>query len=161
MLASSCLPACKTTAPTGRIIMKFGIWILFENLLRKFKFHWNLTCKTGGLHEDQYTFLIISHSILLIIRNVSDKICRENQNTHFVFNKLPLPPPKSWCFYETKWKNIQGESWKPQTITWRMRIECWIPGCNQNVSSHGNSVNANAFENYVLPSYFASLVIIL
>ena len=38
----------------------------------------------GTLHEDQYTFLIISRSVLLRMRNVSDKSCRENQNTHFV-----------------------------------------------------------------------------
>jgi len=30
--------------------------------------------------------LIISHSILLIIRNISDIICRENRNIHFIFN---------------------------------------------------------------------------
>jgi len=36
----------------------------------------------GTLHENQYTFLIISRSVLRRLRNVSDKICRENQNTH-------------------------------------------------------------------------------
>ena len=30
------------------------------------------------------TFLIISHSVLLQMRNVSDKSCRENQNTFYV-----------------------------------------------------------------------------
>jgi len=40
---------------------------------------------TGTLHEDQYTFLIISRSVLLVMRNISDKICRENQNTYFMF----------------------------------------------------------------------------
>jgi len=38
----------------------------------------------GTLHEDQYTFLIISHSFLLGLGNISDKSCRENQNTHFI-----------------------------------------------------------------------------
>jgi hypothetical protein len=37
-----------------------------------------------------YTF-IISHSILLIMRNVSNKYCRENQNTHFMFNNFFSP----------------------------------------------------------------------
>jgi len=37
------------------------------------------------LHEDQATFLITSHSVLLIMRNVSDKSCRESQNSHFIF----------------------------------------------------------------------------
>ena len=33
-------------------------------------------------------FFIISLSFPLRIRNVSDGICRENQNTHFIFNKF-------------------------------------------------------------------------
>jgi len=32
------------------------------------------------------TFMITSRSNLLRMRNVSDKSCRENQNTHFVFS---------------------------------------------------------------------------
>jgi len=40
----------------------------------------------GTVHEDQYTFFIISSSVLLRMRSVSDKRCRENQNTHFVFS---------------------------------------------------------------------------
>ena len=31
----------------------------------------------GTLHEDQYTFFIVSHSVLLRMRNVSDKTLRE------------------------------------------------------------------------------------
>jgi hypothetical protein len=41
----------------------------------------------GTLHEDRYTLLIISRSVLRRI-NVSDKSCRENQNTHYVFNNF-------------------------------------------------------------------------
>jgi hypothetical protein len=40
------------------------------------------------LHEDQYRFLIISHLMLLRMRNVSDKPYRENQNTYFMFNNF-------------------------------------------------------------------------
>jgi len=60
---------------------------------------------TGTLHEDQYTFLIISRSIILRIRNVSDKICRENQNTHFVFSNFPPPPPPSRAVHKIMWGN--------------------------------------------------------
>ena len=66
--------------------MKLLIWVFFENLSRKSKFHENLTRMTDTLHEDQYIFLIISRSFLLRMRNVSVKICTENQYTHFVFN---------------------------------------------------------------------------
>ena len=77
-------PHAKPRLPTGRIFTKFPIGIFFENLSRKFKFHSDLTRITRTLHEDKYTFLIISHSILLRMRNVSDKTSRENQNTYFM-----------------------------------------------------------------------------
>jgi hypothetical protein len=47
-----------------------------------------MTRAAGTLHEDQYTFMIISRSVLLRTRNVSDKICTENQNTHFVLRNF-------------------------------------------------------------------------
>jgi len=37
----------------------------------------------GTLH-DQYTLMIISRSALLRMRRVSDRSCRENQNTFYV-----------------------------------------------------------------------------
>jgi len=40
----------------------------------------------GTVHEDICTVVIMSHQNLLKIRNVSDKGCRENQNTHFMFS---------------------------------------------------------------------------
>jgi len=43
---------------------------------------------TRTLHEDKYTYMIISCPILLRMRNVSDKSCRENQSTHFMFNNF-------------------------------------------------------------------------
>ena len=42
----------------------------------------------GTLHEDHYTLLITSRSFLLRMGNVSDKSCRENHNTHFVFSNF-------------------------------------------------------------------------
>ena len=56
------------------------------------------------------------------MKNVSDKRCRENQNTHFVVNK----------FFEYRvlckigWKNFV-EAGRPQMTVWHMRIACWIP----------------------------------
>ena len=54
------------------------------------------------LHEDLYTFNTISRLILLILRNVLDKICRENQNTHFIFNNFFS---ENLAVYEITWKN--------------------------------------------------------
>jgi len=44
----------------------------------------------GTFREEQYMFIIISGSIILKMRNISSKSCRENQNTHFMFNKFFL-----------------------------------------------------------------------
>jgi len=57
---------------------------MFEDWLRKFKFNQNQTKISGILHESQYSFLIISVSFLPRIRNVSDKRCRQNENTFYV-----------------------------------------------------------------------------
>ena len=57
---------------TGWIFMKFGI----------------LTRTTGTLQKDHYTFFMISHSVLLRMKNVSEKICRINENTLFMFNNF-------------------------------------------------------------------------
>jgi len=42
----------------------------------------------GTLHEDKYTFMIISQSHLLRMRNVTDQSCRENQNARFMVNNF-------------------------------------------------------------------------
>jgi len=86
LLVLSCLSAWKDLASTGRIFIKFYVWIIFENLSRNQTFHWIRT--KGTLQKEQYTCLIISRSILLRMRNVSDKICRENfQRLFFFFRK--------------------------------------------------------------------------
>jgi len=61
------------------------IWEFFENPSRKFKFHWNLTRTTSILREDQYTFFIKSRSVLLRMRNVSDKFV-EKIKTHILYS---------------------------------------------------------------------------
>jgi len=85
----SCYPSVRpstwnSSAPTGQIFMEFCIREFFENLSRKFEFHSSLTRITGTLHEDQYTFLIISGSVMLRMRNVSDISCTKTQNTFYV-----------------------------------------------------------------------------
>jgi hypothetical protein len=65
-------------------IVEYVSKILQENL----SFIKNLTRITDTLHKDLCTFMIISRWFLLRIRNVSDKSCRENQNTNFMFNNF-------------------------------------------------------------------------
>jgi hypothetical protein len=56
----------------------------FENLSRKFNFHCNQTRITGTVHEDQYTFLIISGWILLRIEMFQTKFVKKSKSTYFV-----------------------------------------------------------------------------
>jgi hypothetical protein len=42
----------------------------------------------GNLDEHRCTFVTISGSVLLRMRNVSDSSCRENQHTHFMFHNV-------------------------------------------------------------------------
>ena len=72
----------------------------------------------GTLHEDQYTILIVSRSVLLRTKSVSDKSCRENQNTNFTYNNFFF---KNRTVYEIMWKNIVERS-RPQMTIWCMRI---------------------------------------
>ena len=87
-----CASEWNNSASTGWIFIKFYIRVFSEkkkNLSRILKFHSNLTRITGTLHEDQYTiFFIISRSVLLGIRNVSEKSCRGNKNTNCVLNNF-------------------------------------------------------------------------
>ena len=72
----------------GQILVKFDICAFFWNLSWHASFHYNLTRITGTLHEDRYTFLTISNSVILRMRNISDKIYIEIQNTHIVFSNF-------------------------------------------------------------------------
>jgi hypothetical protein len=62
-----------------------------------------MTRITGTLHEHICAFFIISRSFLLRMRNVSDKICTENQNTYFVFSNSPPPKIVSFMRYVEKY----------------------------------------------------------
>ena len=56
------------------------------------------------LLENLCTFITIFRSVFLGMRNISDKSCRENQTTYFMYNG-GFFYVKS-CSYELMWKNI-------------------------------------------------------
>jgi hypothetical protein len=43
---------------------------------------------TGTLHEDQYTLMITSLSVLLRMKNFSHQSCKKKTKTHFIFNNV-------------------------------------------------------------------------
>ena len=72
--------------------MKFDISAFFESLSGIFKFHENLTRVTGTLHEDGYTFLIMSRSVLLRMRHLGGKKERERIKTHILCSMFVFFP---------------------------------------------------------------------
>ena len=61
---------------------EFHEMFIFRQYVKKFQVLLKSDKKKGTLYEDQYTFIkILSRLIPLRMRNVSDKCCRENQNT--------------------------------------------------------------------------------
>jgi hypothetical protein len=84
--------AWNNSTSTGRIFIKFVIWVFFENLARKLKFNYDPTRITGTLHEDLCAFMVISPWILRIMRNASDKSCRGTENPCFMWSTVPPPP---------------------------------------------------------------------
>jgi hypothetical protein len=128
--------AWNISASTGRSFIKLYICVFCEKLSRNFKFHYNRTRITGTLHDNQYTFLVISRLIPFRVENVSDKCCRENDNIlcsiTFSLNR---------AVYEIMWKSIRERD-GPQMTIWRMRIECWIP---KATNTHRGSLMLIAF----------------
>jgi hypothetical protein len=55
------------------------------------------------------------------MRNVSDRNCRENENTHFVSNFLN----ENCAVYEIIWKYFVDPG-RPQMTVWLMRIARWV-----------------------------------
>ena len=74
------------------------------------------------LHEDQCTFMIMSNSLLLKMKNVMDKIVEKIKtyilcSITFILNNHAI--------YEIRWKNIV-EPYMSQVTIWHMRITCSI-----------------------------------
>jgi hypothetical protein len=88
---------------------------------------------TGTLYEDPYTFFI-SRSVLLVIRNVSDKSCRENQHAHFMSSNFFFFL-ENRASYEIMVNNFV-ESDRTQMAMWRMRIGCRTPKATNTPSEY-------------------------
>jgi len=145
----ACLPAYLSVRPSvcphemTRLRLHGFSWILiFEYFSKmhpeKSKFHENLTSMTGTLHEDLSTFMVISRSIHLRLRNVSDKSCRENQkhilcSTPFVPNFLPF-------LRHLGWKSMV-ESDKPQMMVCcdMAHAHCMLDNENHRHTQHINT----------------------
>jgi hypothetical protein len=78
---------------------------------------------TDYLHEDRYTFFIVSRSVLLRMKNISDKSCRENQNTHFILCNVFRKSSHLWDRLE---KYFRARRAINDYKKWCMRFACCI-----------------------------------
>ena len=66
------------------------------------------------------------------MRSASDKLCRQNQNTHFMLSNFFH---ENRAVYEIMWTNIVQPD-RPQMTIRRMRIACWIPKATNTHSQY-------------------------
>jgi hypothetical protein len=107
-------------------------WRIFRKICRKkLKFFFlNLTRITSNLHGYLFTYMITFRRILLRMRNVSDKLWRENERRHFVINNFFTR--KSYRLWDNVEKNGRARKYgrtrqaTDDNIIRRMRFACWI-----------------------------------
>jgi hypothetical protein len=93
----------------------------------------------GYLYQGLCTFVIISRSVLLRMKNVLDNSCRDKQNTHFVCNNFF--PPENRIVYEKMWKSVVQPGRSQMKIR-HMRIVCRI---TKAIDIHSEYVTLIAF----------------
>ena len=162
---SVCLPACLPVRMKQlgcRWTDFHEIWYLsiFRKSVEKIQVSVQSDNNNGTLHEDRYTFMVISRCILLQMRNVSHKSCRENYSTHFVFNKFLLKIVPFMRQYGKMW--YSNRQVRCDNITQRMCIACWITGATGTHSeyvTHCFSTTTMVMRTrLIITLYFACLV---
>ena len=112
--------------------MIFDIWVFFENMSNNSRFikiwqQYPVLYKQTNTHN-----FITSRSLLLRIRNFSEQIFGENQNTHFYVQQRSFQNSEV-C--EIIWKN-NLESAEARMTIWCVRNACWIPKATNKLSEH-------------------------
>ena len=134
LLTSSCLSVCLSvrqspwdkSAPTG---WNCVIFVYFSKICQENTSFIKVWQEQRLLYNgDQYIFSIISWSVPLRMRNVSDKGRRENRKKHILC---------SITFFFRKscrlWDHVEKYCSAGQATIWRMHISCCIP---KNTHTH-------------------------
>jgi hypothetical protein len=112
------------------------IWYLrncFRKSVEKIQVSLKSDKNNGTLHEDLCTFMITSRWILLRMRNISDKTCWQNQNTHFTFNNVFRKSCRLWDNVEKYGTARQATD---DNIIRRMRFACWVTNATDTHSEY-------------------------
>jgi hypothetical protein len=159
LLYPSYLSIRPSAFPYGTTLLqldKFSLNVLlniFSRIFRKkFTFLSNLTRISVTIHDSLCIFTIISCWILPRIKNISDKSCRENQTTHFIFNNFLSENRAVWRQCEkiySKDRQIVDDS---KTRRRKVRFACRIAKTKIQSQHH------NIYDNFVSSStkYFVA-----
>ena len=124
------MPKCVSLRPHGttRLSPDGFLWnlmfVYFSKSVEKIQVSLKMTRLMGILHEDICPFMIIPRWIIFGMRNISGRSHRQNQNTHFIFNKFFRKP---CCL----WNNVDqygraGQATDDNMIR-SMLFLCWMP----------------------------------
>ena len=91
LLASSCMPVCPYDAIEQicshlTFFMEFYILVFFPKSVEAAQVSWKSDKSNGTVHEEQYTFVILSRWIFRRVRKVSDKFVMKIK-IHILYSK--------------------------------------------------------------------------
>jgi hypothetical protein len=117
------LPAWKNSAHIGRIFMKLDIWASVNKSVEKIQVSLIFDKNNGYFTWRRFDIFYDMSLILLRIRNVLDKSCTENQNTHSIsINFFIRKSNRLWDHVE----KFGGDRRATNDVTiWRIRVACW------------------------------------
>ena len=112
--------------------MKFDVFSIFRKFVKKNQVSLKSDKNDGYFTWRSIHIFITSPSVLLRIKNVSDRSCTESQKQTFKFNNFFFL--KSYRL----WDNVENtvEPKRPQVTIWRTRIACWVYKATDTRSKH-------------------------
>ena len=111
--------AWNDSAPTGRIFVKFRIWVFFGRLSGKIQALLKAYKINDYFTRRQIYILIISRSVLLRMKKFQTKVVEKIRTR--ILGSITIFFSENRAVYEIMWKNIKEPS-RPQMTIWRMRI---------------------------------------
>jgi len=85
------------------------------------------------VHVNLFTFVIISFSILLRMRNISDKVVEKTKSRMLLSVRFSRKSCRLWD--NAKTYDTDGQA-TDDNIIWRMRFACWITGATHTNSKY-------------------------
>jgi len=128
VIISFIISVCLSVHPSWHLCSNWmdfhEIWhsSIFKKSVRKIQVSLKSDKKNAYFTQIPIHMFIISHSVLLRLMNISDTICRENQNIHFMFSNFFF---SKIAIYGIMRKNII-ERFRPQMTIRHKCITCWL-----------------------------------